>query len=141
MAFSFFKKKEDIDLTKKGIDSDVPVEGYFKRKGKTPSTQAIDSSSQTSSAETQTSSSGGGFFSFFGNSDSSSSSSNSNATSSTPSSSSDYSSYSNSSSPSNSADTEKLKTQLDDLSYRISRILDRIELLEKKMDRLERKSE
>lgn len=143
-----FKKKEVLDLTKRGIDSDVPTDGYFKRKGLTASSinsnslslNNSDSTTQTTSnqpVQEQSTQSSGGFFSFFGGSENSSSTtSNSNA-----------SSFSNSgsstSSPSTStvdqADFNRLKTQLEDMNYRFSRVLDRLELLEKKMDRLERK--
>lgn len=128
-----FKKREVLDLTKKGIDSDVPTEGYFKRKNissslvsqnTSPLNQASSSFSPATTETTSPTPNSGGFFNFFGDS---SSSTPTPATSST--------------NTSNFVDNEKLKSQLDDLNYRFSRVLDRLELLEKKMDRFERKSE
>ena len=140
MVFGFLKKKEEVmDLRKR--DSDMPIPVKMRERLITgQSSSSLVSSSATSSSTPESSNSGGGFFSFFGgSSDSSSSSSNNLNSSSNNSSSSDLlGGISNAGSLSNS-DSEKLQTQLGDLMYKFSRQTDRLELAEKKIERLERK--
>jgi hypothetical protein len=141
MPFGMFKKKKEV-LDLRPRDSDMPIPNKIKERlisvnssgglGLSSSSNSssslspiipsgsIESSSQTSSGNENS----GGFFSFFGGSDSSSNSSSSSL-------------FSNSTLT--SSDLDKTDSKVNDLHYRFSRLLDRVELLEKKMDRLERK--
>jgi hypothetical protein len=139
MAFELFKKrKEVVDFRKK--DSDMPVPAKIKERlmaGKTSSGMIVTSANPSESSTTQSS---GGFFGFFGGSDSSSSNAsspevkteaktdfwgNSVSTSTNEGSSSNYNSNSD--------------TRLNDVLYKLTRVTDRLELVEKKIDRIERK--
>lgn len=148
MAFDMFKKKKEVmDFRPK--DSDMPIPTKMRERLLAGRSSLVTSSSSTdttnSSNASSSTGSGGGFFSFFGGG---SDSTNSGSTSSSPSPSSSSGSFwdagtntsSTSSSSYNSGTTlEKLETSLNDLLYRFSRLIDRVELLEKKMDRVERK--
>jgi hypothetical protein len=127
--FGLKKKKEVLDLRPK--DSDMPLPAKMREKliagprisliaGNSTSasvdSRSIDTSSSTSANSSSNSS--GGFFSFFGGGDSSSSVSDS----------------------SSSVISDNTSSQVGDLSYRLSRLLDRIELVEKKLERLERRN-
>lgn len=146
MAFNIFgKKKEVVDFRPR--DSDMPVPQKIKDRLIAGKTNSVSSGS-TSEIPT-TAPSGGGFFNFFGSSnDNSSTSSAPIISDSTASevktdffgnplnSSSPVSSSTNSFS---SSSTNLNETRIDDVSTRLSRLLDRVELLEKKMDRLDRR--
>lgn len=149
MVFGFNKNKREVMDLRNRDNGGIPSDGYLKRKGNnitgagsaivSPSiTTAADFASTSSentsnSSNSSSSNSGGGFFSFFGNNDSNSSSSSSSNNSS-----SSYGGYGNSSS--GSSDISKVEERLNDLLYRFSRVMDRVELLEKKMDRLDRRN-
>ena len=151
MVFGFNKNKREVMDLRNRDNGGIPSDGYLKRKGNnitgagssivSPSiTTAADfastSSDNTSNSSSNSSSnSGGGFFSFFGNNDSNNSASSSSSSNSTGSS---YGGYGNSSS--SSTDVSKVEERLNDLLYRFSRVMDRVELLEKKMDRLDRRN-
>lgn len=147
MGYLFKKKKEVVDFRPK--DSDMPIPAKMRDrllsgKGNTGIVTSADPSTNSSSSTSSGSSGSGGFFSFFGGSDSSSSNSSSSNTSSSSSGSfwdagTNTSSSSSSSSYNSGTTLEKLETSLNDLLYRFSRLVDRVELLEKKMDRVERK--
>jgi hypothetical protein len=143
MAFDLFKKKKEV-VDFRPRDSDMPIPAKMKERlmSTRPSSGIITTSSEPSSTTTSASSSGsGGFFSFFGgNSDSGSSSSPAseaktdfwgNSTSSSDSSS--------STTISSSSSYDKLESSLNDVIYRLSRLTDRFELVEKKLERVERK--
>jgi predicted RNase H-like nuclease (RuvC/YqgF family) len=128
--FSFKKKQEVVDLRPR--DSDMPIPSKIRERlmasGKT---QVINGNSVSDSLEasvpavtssSSNSSSSGGFFNFFGGGDSSNNESSASA-----------------SSNNSSLDLEKVDSKINDLLYRFSRLTDRVELLEKKMDRFERK--
>jgi predicted RNase H-like nuclease (RuvC/YqgF family) len=128
--FSFKKKQEVVDLRPR--DSDMPIPSKIRERlmasGKT---QVINGNSVSDSLEasvpavtssSSNSSSSGGFFNFFGGGDSSNNESSASA-----------------SSNNRSLDLEKVDSKINDLLYRFSRLTDRVELLEKKMDRFERK--
>lgn len=145
MVFGLFgKKKEVVDFRPR--DSDMPIPSKMKEKligGNNPitSTYTPEESNTPTPSSSTTSSSGGGFFGFFGGGNDSSSSTNSTTTpTQTNSTQVDFwgnpvntpAVESNTSSESNS--------QLNDVLYRLSRIADRLELVEKKIDRLERRN-
>lgn len=125
----FKKKQEVVDLRPR--DSDMPIPSKIRERlmasGKTQVingnsvSDTLDSSATPVNTSSSTSSSGG-FFNFFGGSDSSTTETTNN-----------------SSSSSSSLDLEKVDSKINDLLYRFSRLTDRVELLEKKMDRFERK--
>jgi hypothetical protein len=113
MALNWFKKKTGVVDLRRKSDSITVVNSA--------SSESLNTNSNAPIAPAQESS--GGMFNFWGNSDSSSS----NQTS---------------SSSSSSTDSDKIirvERRADDIADRLSRALDRIDLLEKKMDRLERK--
>jgi len=130
MAFNFFKQKkqQDMDLTG-SLSGGIPLPKHLQKKiVPIKSSDGIitlsDTYSQTSPETSQTpaTSSGGGFFNFFGND------SSSYASTPTPAIDSSY--------PNNLQTTNKL----DEISGRLSKLLDRVELIERKIDRFERKS-
>lgn len=152
--FGFKKKVEVVDLRPK--DSDMPIPSKIRERlmasGKTQTvggnsfSDALESNSSTSISPSSSAnqSSSGGFFSFFGGSDSSSSSASSSDSSVKPPTSfwdanNSTSSVNSSSSPTSSS-SERIETQVNDLLYRFSRLIDRVELVEKKLERLERKN-
>ena len=136
MVFGFNKKKSDVVDFRNLNSTGIPSSGYLKRKSagsSSDSNVSVLASSSSSASSTNdnsgASSSGGGFFSFFGGSDSSSNAGSSSS----------YGS-SNSSSEVTKENFDKVENRLNDLLYRFSRLMDRVELLEKKMDRFERKN-
>lgn len=146
MAFDMFKKKKEVvDFRPKDSDMPIPTKMRERLLAGRPSLATSPVSSDSSSTNSSSTGSGGGFFSFFGGG-SDSTSSPTTSSSSLPSSSSGSfwdatpnSSSTNSSSYNSGTTLEKLETSLNDLLYRFSRLIDRVELLEKKMDRVERK--
>jgi len=146
MAFDVFKKKKDVvDFRPKDADMPIPLKMRERLLAGKSNSIITPVSSDNSSTNSSSSGSGGGFFSFFGGgSDSANSSSASSSTSSSSSSSSGSfwdagTNTSSTNSSSSSSSVDKLESSLNDLLYRFSRLIDRVELLEKKMDRVERK--
>lgn len=139
MVFGFKKKKEVVDFRHR--DSDMPIPAKMKEKF------GITNASNTDLSNVPKSSSTGGFFSFFGgNNDSISSSSSKESEAKTDfwgnpvsSNSSSNSSSSSNNNLSNNLGFDKIENSIGDLAYRISRITDRLELVEKKFERIERK--
>lgn len=115
MVFGLGKKREIVDLTK-NTKQNIPSEGYVKRK--TSSLQSYNPPElQVSNQKPEkTPSQEGGFFNFFSSNN-------------------DIPPVSSSNVQENS---ERAESKLNDVLYRLSRLTDRVELLEKKMDRLER---
>ncbi len=128
--FSFKKKQEVVDLRPR--DSDMPIPSKIRERlmasGKTQVingnsvSDTLEAAAPASASSSSNSSSGGGFFNFFGGSESSNTESSTSP-----------------GSTSSSLDLEKVDSKINDLLYRFSRLTDRVELLEKKMDRFERK--
>ena len=114
--FGLKNKKEVWDL--RGRSDSITV------KNKNPTSTSGPEASSSSSSTPSSNSGGGGFFGFFGDNSSSSSSSGTSSTS---------------LSSSDNDKLTKIESRLDDIFYRFSRLIDRVELLEKKMDRLERR--
>lgn len=138
MVFDFFKKKKEVVDLSSANSSGIPASGYLKRKtiSTTQGQESIRSNNSLLSPNQNSNQNSGGFFSFFGSSDNS----NSSSPVSSPAQTSAYGSSYNSNPSSESLETiEKLKSQIEDISYKLSRMIDRLELLEKKMDRLERR--
>jgi len=134
MAFNLFKKKKEnvVDFTPRDSNMPIPAKMKDKLMAGNSQTSIVSASSPSSNTSGQSS---GGFFSFFGGSSDSSSttSSPSPAPASTPTT--DFwgnpvSSCSSQTSPSH---------DVSDINHRISRMTDRLELSEKKIERLERK--
>lgn len=148
MAFNLFKKKKEVvDLTG-SVSGGIPIEGYMKRKGgASQQADSISSASSTGSGSSGSSSSGGGFFGgFFGGGSSSADSSASPASSSSaaPAQSMQTDFWgnpvnTNTSSSAPSSASSGSDSQISDILYRLSNMSDRIELIEKKIDRAERK--
>jgi len=149
MAFGLFrKKKEMVDLRPR--DSDMPVPPKIKERLDAQKSASI---SETPPVASGTGSNSGGFFGFFGgnsgdstNTQGGSSSVNPTSNQATSEVKTDFwgnplgsgSSLSSSvSSP--SSGNEKLESSIKDVIYRLSRLSDRLELIEKKVDRIERK--
>lgn len=167
MPFGLFKKKKEVlDLSgtsssgipvPKRLQSSSPASNAAQPSAESLIGGTLDlTSSQNSSSisapavNESSSSSGGGFFGFFGGSDSSST----NSTSSSPAASaspspSPYSSSSsassaypefNSSQSLSSIGIQQMQDKLREVSERVSRLVDRIELLELKINKFERQS-
>jgi peptidoglycan hydrolase CwlO-like protein len=114
MVLGLFKKKQVMDLRPKNNDV------LIRDKDKSEVSMENKSSSVSNSTENS-----GGIFGFFDNSSSSPVNS----------------SYSSSDSTVNiQSELSKLRKRIDDLSTGISRLSDRVDLSEKKIDRLEGKS-
>jgi hypothetical protein len=140
MVFGLFKKKNVLDLRASG---GIPTKGYLKRKGISGEQVSLNKQEASSSGNL---SSGGGFFGFFGNSDSGSDSNNNSGASNANT---DFwgnpvlgsGSGSRGVSPNVSVtEISRMQERLNDISDRFSRLLDRVELLEKKMERAERRT-
>jgi hypothetical protein len=157
MVFGLFeKKKEVVDYRPK--DSDMPIPAKMREKlmgtaNPVASTYVPDEETSPTSAIPPVSNSGGGFFGFFGggsdNSNSNTSSSTTTAASETQPASTQVDfwgnpvnneSSSSESSSSNYPSSKNVSSQLSDIIYRLGGITDRLELVEKKMDRLERRT-
>lgn len=136
----FSKKKEVVDLRPR--DSDMPIPAKMKERllaGNVSNVSSIGSSATLANSEI--SSSGQGLFGFFGGSDSSSnspvSSSTNNETPITETKTDFWGNpINNNTSNANSSTTNFYD---DNSSHKISKMLDRLELIEKKLDRIERK--
>ena len=145
MALNWFSKKEKsrevVDFTPK--DSDMPIPAKMKEKllaGRLPVAGAVNlasSSSPQSSASQGSSGFFGGFFGGSASSDSSSSLAQTPQASQTSPATDFWGNPVNNSASSNQ--TAASDSQINDVLYRVSRLTDRIELLEKKLDRAERK--
>ena len=122
MPFDLFKKKKVLDF-RPGRE-DIIIESKNQSSGSTNTSESVE--------PIPTPSGGGGFFGGFFSGDSSSSPSSSSS-----------SSYSSSSSNNSSlVDADKMiriERRVEDIADRLSKLLDRVDLLEKKMDRVERK--
>ena len=146
MAFELFKKKKElVDFRPKDSDMPIPVKMRDRLLGGRASPSSSISNliaqaplSTPSPSSSSGSSSSGGFFSFFGGDSGSSSSSNDSSSSSSPATS-FWDAGTNTAPSSSSSGSDKIESSLNDLLYRFSRLMDRVELLEKKMDRFERK--
>lgn len=146
MVFEFLKKrreKQTLDLSGNKAE-EIPIPAELRKKlvsesSKSPSPRfgvsSPSSSSLPSSSTTSSSSSGAGSFfgGFFGSSPSSDSSSSSIVPAALPS-----SSYSSSNPSGNSL--AAMEAKLQNISDRISGLIDRVELLERKMSRFDRRN-
>lgn len=146
MAFGLFKKKREvIDWREK--DSDMPIPAKMMEKLKAQRTSISTTAPVSSIASDKPAESSGGFFSFFGGGSNSTDSANSTST---PSSitpvqeevKTDF--WGNpiavkQDSIVRPAADSSIHTRLDDVSSRFTRLMDRVELLEKKIERLERR--
>jgi hypothetical protein len=161
MPFSIFpKKKSDLDLRPKESDMPIPIKMREKLlansktriiNGNTLSDSLeaplADQIGSTAQQTNSSNSSGGGFFNFFGGSDSNQKTENTTSSSSNSSSTSFWdvgtnttaTNSSTSSSITSNSNSERIESSLNDLLYRFSRLMDRVELLEKKMERLDRR--
>ncbi len=146
MSYLFKKKNEVVDFRPKDADMPIPTKMRERLLAGKPDSSTLSLNSSATTTPNSSTSSGSGFFSFFGGSSDSSTSSSPVSSSSVSNSSSgsfwdagtNTSSSSSLNSNSNSS-FDKLESSLNDLLYRFSRLVDRVELLEKKMDRVERK--
>ena len=138
MAFNLFgKKKEIVDFRPR--DSDMPIPAKMKDKfgiknqAVSPSFEGLQSSSSSSTIPSNQSSqsTGGGFFNFFGGS-----SDASPATTSSPVAEVKTDFWGNPVQTNNEPVSNPSST---DSTYKLSHITDRLELIEKKLERLERK--
>jgi len=135
MAFNWFKKKEVMDL-RKG-QSDIVVSDDVKKRF--ASQQSSGTAPAPSSAPaTSSQDSGGGFFSFFGSSSASEASNMQTpqaTTTETP-------SYAGSSAGNTEImdKLERLDKRISELFTGVSRLTDRVDLNERKIERLERKT-
>jgi hypothetical protein len=154
MAINWLKKKKEV-VDFRPRDSDMPIPAKMRERLMAGKASIIDNSNTSnSSSSSSNSSSSGGFFSFFGGGSSSESNSNANnfnapiseaktdfwgnpISSGEGSSSSSNNSFS--SSTSSNQNFDKLESSLNDVIYRLSRLTDRFELIEKKIERVERK--
>lgn len=139
----FGKKKEVVDLRPR--DADMPIPAKMRERlisgNSNANSSAIPTTETTSSSASSSQSSGSGFFGFFGGSDSSSNSAatptSSTETNQTPTT--DFWGNSVMSNASSSSSNEAVVSSDANLSSRISKMIDRLELVEMKLDRLERK--
>ncbi len=145
MAFGMFKKKKEVvDLRPK--DADMPIPAKMRERLLPAKSNIVNTASANSQAESGNSSSGGGFFGgFFGGG--SSSDSISTVKTSAPEAKTDFwgnpISTNNTDSSSNSdlasSSNNESSSQIGEIAYKLSRFTDRLELIEKKIDRLQRK--
>lgn len=132
MAFGWFKKKEVVDL-RKGQSDIVVSDDVKKRFANQQTLNEPPANAASTSAPSPSSQESGGFFSFFG----SSNAGNVSSMPSPPSATSDAISYSGSD---NGDKIESLNKRIDELSLGISRLTDRVDLNERKIERLERRT-
>ena len=143
MAFNLFKKKKEV-VDFRPRDSDMPVPQKIKDRLITGKSNSISPASSSEIPSTAPSS--GGFFNFFGGSDSQTKASTASDSVNSEVKTDFFGNPLNNPSPAlsstnnfSSSNTNLHETRIDDVSSRLSRLLDRVELLEKKMDRLDRR--
>ena len=134
MAFNWFKKKEVIDL-RKG-DSDIIVSDDVKKRFNQQASAGTVPEPSAPSSTTGTSQESGGFFSFFGSSNASNVSSMQTPAATETSTASGY----GNSNTEIMDKLERLDKRINELFTGISRLTDRVDLNERKIERLERKT-
>lgn len=140
----FGKKKEVVDLRPK--DADMPIPARMREKLlPAKSGASIISSASSTASPTETSSNSGGFFGFFGGGDSSSSAASTNSSSAVSAPAVEETKTDFWGNPVSTASNSSVSinnqndNSVGEMSYKLSRMTDRLELVEKKLGRMERK--